>query len=205
MTVYFNGLMLGLSLIMALGPQNVFLIRQGALQSHVALSVLICFGCDCILACASVAGLHHLLMLHPTIQVWITWFGVFFLLYYGINALLNGLTNSPTKISMNKPDYSRLQIILLALGFSLLNPHAMIDSLIIIGGGSALYPDHLYAFLFGVITASMVWFIALTFTAYHFASVLTQAAVWKRIELFSGLLMLFLSAKLGFSQLHLKM
>ncbi|MDP1604955.1 MAG: LysE family transporter [Legionella sp.] len=200
MFVYFNGLLLGLSLIMALGPQNVFLIRQGARRKHALLSAVVCFCCDVILVSASVAGLHHALSLHPSLQIWMTWFGVLFLLYYGVVALKKGLSPATAKDVSGEPA-NRLQIILLALGFSLLNPHAIIDSLVIIGSGSSQFPQHQYLFLMGVITSSFLWFASLTFTTQYFASTLTRATVWQRIELGSGFLMLFLCVKLALSQL----
>ena len=200
MLVYFNGLLLGLSLIMALGPQNVFLIRQGAQKKHAVLSAAICFCCDLILVCASVAGLHEVLELHPTLQIWMTWFGVLFLLYYGSLALKKAFateTNQPLTVKKNS---NRLQIILLALGFSLLNPHAIIDCLVIIGGGSAQFPEHQQAFIFGVATSSLIWFSSLTFTTHYFSDLLTRASVWRRVEFCSGMLMVFLSIKLATSQ-----
>lgn len=201
MLVYLNGLMLGLSLIMALGPQNVFLIRQGALRNHPILSALICFCCDIILVCASVAGLHEILKLHPTFHVWMTWFGVGFLLYYGAKALKQALRKHSGHTISEQKSANRLQIVMLALGFSLLNPHAIIDSLVIIGSGSSQFPDHPLAFLFGVLTSSLLWFTSLTFTTHYFSNILARVAVWRRIEFSSGLLMVFLSAKLASTQL----
>ncbi|KTD20863.1 LysE family transporter [Legionella lansingensis] len=201
MMVYLNGLMLGLSLITALGPQNVFLIRQGALRRHAALSAAICFFCDVILITASIAGLHHVLELHPAFQVWITWFGVGFLFYYGAKALKHALSISTTRHTNVQDATNRWQIIMLALGFSLLNPHAIIDSLVIIGGGSSQFPGHQQAFLLGVLTSSLFWFFSLTFTTRYFSEVLSRATVWRRIEIASGILMVFLSAKLALSQL----
>ena len=196
MFVYVNGLLLGLSLITALGPQNVFLIRQGARRRHAALSALICFVCDIILVCASVMGLRQVLEYHPSIQIWLTWFGAAFLLFYGLRALKAALTPIAETSQEEKKSTSRLQIILLALSFSLLNPHAIIDSLVIIGSGSSQFPDNHQAFIFGVATASFLWFCSLTLTTHYFADVLSRATVWRRIEFFSGLLMLGLSVKL---------
>lgn len=197
MFVYFNGLMLGLSLVAALGPQNIFLIRQSASRKHVFLSAMVCFFCDIILVCASVSGLHHMLETHPSLQIWLVGFGVVFLLYYGINALRQSFkTKSPKEIN-EKESSSRLQIVILALGFSLLNPHAIIDSLVIIGSGSSQFPDNSQAFLLGVITSSFLWLSSLTFTTHYFADVLSRVTVWRRIEFFSGLLMVFLSLKLA--------
>ncbi|MDX1836135.1 amino acid transporter [Legionella taurinensis] len=201
MLVYFNGLVLGLSLIMALGPQNVFLIRQGAQRRHAVLSALVCFCCDLILVCGSVAGLYHVLELHPQLKVGMTWFGVAFLMYYGSQALKNAFQSpSATSELPEKQGSNRLQIILLALGFSLLNPHAIIDSLVIIGTNSAQFPEHQKAFILGVATSSLLWFSSLTFTTHYFSDVLSRTAVWRRVELCSGLLMICLSLKLAASQ-----
>lgn len=202
MLVYFNGLVLGLSLIMALGPQNVFLIRQGALRKHAVLSALICFSCDLILICGSVVGLYQMLELHPSLKDWMTWFGVVFLLYYGSRALKRALQAKSTEPHSAQQSSNRLQIILLALGFSLLNPHAIIDALVIIGSNSAQFPEHQKEFVLGVATSSLLWFSSLTLTTHYFSNVLTRAAVWRRVELCSGLLMIGLSIRLVGSQFH---
>lgn len=199
MFVYFNGLLLGLSLITALGPQNVFLIRQGTLKKHAFLSASICFICDFILIWASIAGLHRVLALHPALQEWLTWFGVAFLIWYGVRLIKQALAKKEK--SQVKEAHNRLQIICLSLGFSLLNPHAIIDSLVIIGSGSQQFVGHHQAFLFGVVSASFLWFSSLTFTTRYFSNVLSKATIWRRLEVSSGLLMLLLSVKLAFSQL----
>lgn len=196
MLVYLNGLLLGLSLIMALGPQNIFLIRQGALRKHVVLSAVTCFFCDVILVITSVAGLHHTLEVHPGLQTWVSGFGFVFLMFYGIRSIHQGLRTSENKAASIETPQSRKQILMLSLGFSLLNPHAIIDSLVLIGGGSTQYPEHQQAFLSGVITSSFIWFTILSLTAYYFSESLTRESVWKRVELTSGLLMVYLGIKL---------
>ncbi|HEL9696451.1 TPA: amino acid transporter [Legionella pneumophila] len=201
MLIYFNGLLLGLSLIMALGPQNVFLIRQGARKNHAALSAVICFFCDVILVCGSVAGLHQLLLAHPNLQIWMVWLGSAFLIYYAIKNLKSALSkNKQTVVETHQP-HTRMQVILFALGFSLLNPHAIIDTLVIVGSGSSQYPDHKLAFLAGVISASMIWFSSLTMTTRYFSNLLTQNKVWQKIELLSGILMAYIAMKLITSSL----
>ncbi|HHF7366316.1 TPA: LysE family transporter [Legionella bozemanae] len=197
MFVYLNGLFLGLSLIIALGPQNVFLIKQGAQKNHAILSAVICFICDFILICSSIAGLHELLQLRPVLQIWMMVLGTLFLLFYSAKALTNAFSKQSEDAENAHPPRNRTQIILLALGFSILNPHAIIDSLVIIGGGSSGYPDKEHIFLLGVLTSSFIWFSSLTFTARYFSDVLTKANVWKGIELISGLLMAFIGIKIG--------
>ena len=181
---------------MALGPQNIFLIRQGALRRHVVLSTLTCFISDAILITASVAGLHHLLELHPAWQAWISALGFLFLMFYGLRSMYYALT---VATDLEKKEHSvqgRKQIILLSLGFSLLNPHAIVDSLVLIGGGSTRYPGHQSAFLSGVLTSSLIWFTMLTLTAYYFSEAIRQKHVWKRMEFISGVLMIYLGFKL---------
>ena len=124
MPIYLNGLLLGLSLITALGPQNLFLIRQGALRKHAVLSAITCFFCDAILIIASVVGLRHLLETHSAFRIGMTWFGALFLLYYGINALKQAFGKQSPQVSQQQHRSSRWQIIMLALGFSLLGKSA---------------------------------------------------------------------------------
>lgn len=198
MPIYLKGLVLGLSLIITLGPQNLFLIKQGARGHHAGLSALVCFICDIILAGASVAGLHELLLYHPTLKTTLIWLGSAFLLYYATKAFLSALSSNE-KENSNTPipnPHTRVQIILLALGFSLLNPHAIIDTLVIIGSNSSQFPEHELTFLSGVITSSILWFTSLTFTTKYMSKVLTKNTVWKTIELLSGMLMTYIGINL---------
>lgn len=204
MSVYFNGLLLGLSLITALGPQNIFLIRQGASRNYTALSALSCFTCDLVLIVASTMGLQRVLEVYPSFQVAVTWFGVIFLLSYGLKGLYHALLKNQHSENKINTGRTKFQIIMLSLGFSLLNPHAIIDSLIIIGGGSSQYPGHQQAFVLGVITSSLFWFSLIASVTYYFSSALSQAVIWKKIELFSGILMLFLGLKLAYNQFLLQ-
>ena len=192
--------MLGFSLIMALGPQNIFLIRQGAMRNHAALSAITCFICDMVLITASVVGLQDVLESHARLRVWMTWFGAAFLMYYGVRAFIHVFRTSLQKTEVAQHRTTRWQIIILALGFSLLNPHAIIDSLVLIGGGSVQFPGHVHVFLLGVISSSLIWFGVLTFTAYYFANVLALPKVWRRVEFIGAVLMVFLSLKLAFNQ-----
>lgn len=182
---------------MALGPQNIFLIKQGARRNHAALSAAICFICDIILVLASVAGLHQLLLSHPTLQVWMIWLGSAFLLYYAGKTLHSAFSSKKEIPDKTPQPHNRIQIVLFALGFSLLNPHAIIDTLVIIGSGSSQFPDHEMAFLSGVITASLLWFSSLTITTRYFSNVLTKETVWQIVELCSGLVMAFIGIKLA--------
>lgn len=196
MFIFLNGLLLGLSLIMALGPQNIFLIKQGTQKNHAGLSATICFICDVILVCGSVIGLHQILLNNPALQIWMIYLGSAFLFYYAYKNVRSALSRQNKKNQDPAQAHSRSQIILFALGFSLLNPHAIIDTVVIVGSGSSQFPDNQMAFLTGVICASLIWFCSLTFTTKYFADVLSKVRIWQSIELFSGLLMIYIGCKL---------
>lgn len=197
MAIYFNGLLLGLSLIMALGPQNIFLIRQGVLRQHVTLSVITCFVCDATLVTASVLGLQEILQIHPQLRLWLIRFGVVFLVYYGLSALKRGYELSSQIQIKEQQSTKRWQIILLALGFSVLNPHAIIDSLVLIGGSSSQFLGHEHQFLLGVLSSCLLWFTGLTAVAYSFSEILTRKNTWRGIEFTAGLIMIYLGIKLA--------
>lgn len=199
MIIYLNGLFLGLSLVTALGPQNVFLIKQGVKKNHPALSAAICFICDIILVCASVAGLNRLLLSHPQLQLVMIWLGSTFLFYYATKALISAFSKKAEDKNNTPQTHNRLQIIVFALGFSLLNPHAIIDTLVIIGSGSSQFPDHPIEFVLGILTSSFLWFCSLTMTTRYFSDVLNKGTVWRSIELVSGFIMLFIGFKLALS------
>lgn len=126
-----------------------------------------------------------------------------FFTFYAAKALTNAFSKPENNAESVLQPRTRSQIVLLALGFSILNPHAIIDSLVIIGGGSSGYPNQEHIFLLGVLTSSFIWFSSLTFTARYFSDVLTKANVWKGIELVSGVLMAFIGIKLGTDCLRL--
>lgn len=198
MKVYFSGMLLGFSMIMALGPQNIFLIRQGALKKYALLSAVICFLSDALLMASSVTGLHQVLEKKPYYVQWLVYFGTFFLLFYGIKSLKNAFnTTVRVQVQNDKQAHSKAQIIALALGFSLLNPHAIIDALVLIGGGSAQFPDQSGVFLFGVLSSSLIWFTMLTFAAYSFSERLAEPKVWRRVECLSGVIMIYLAYQLA--------
>ena len=200
MPIYLNGLLLGFSLITTLGPQNIFLIRQGAMRQHAALSAMVCFVSDFILITASVVGLQDVLAAHAYLRKGLTWFGVVFLMYYGLHALKQAFSKTTPAGLQERRRVTRWQIIVLALGFSLLNPHAIIDSLVLIGGGSAQFPGQEHLFLMGVLSSNLLWFVSLTLTAHYFSNVIARPSVWRRVECCGGVLMLGLSIKLMLSQ-----
>lgn len=196
MHYFLMGLAIGLSLIISLGPQNLFLIQQGVKKEYHWFVASLCLFCDILLITGSVMGLNHLVSRFSWLKTILLIAGVAFLVYYGLYSLRQAF--KPKSVS-SKPAKAnkRLKIILVTLSFSLLNPQAIIDTVIMIGGSaSQLEFGAQYPFMMGVIASSCLWFYSLTFTASRFSRILAQQKVFQGLQFCSGLLMLACSFKL---------
>lgn len=197
MSDFISGFILGISLIIAIGPQNIFIIQQAVKREHALLSATLCFVCDCILITASVLGATHLLTAHPDLKLALLILGVAFLIGYGFKSISDSGKQTTVDINARQHYSSRFKIILFALSFSLLNPQAIIDSAIMVGGAaSQLSPEHQTGFLIGTLSASFFWFYSLNYTAGRFANVLAQPKIFAKLQLVSGILMLLCALRL---------
>ena len=165
-----EGIALGASLIIAIGPQNAFVIQQGILRQHVFLAAFVCTFVDVVLIIVGAAGFGTLIAIIPSLKTYFLWGGILFLMGYGTLSLISSFKHPSDDDSLgkNKSGYStnRKSIIITAAGFSLLNPHVYLDTVILLGGLAAQYeiPERNY-FAFGAIMASLVWFYGIGYGA----------------------------------------
>lgn len=164
-----EGFALCLSLILALGPQNTYVLRQGALGRHVLTVIIVCSVCDIILIVMGAFGLAHYIGSVPWLRTVLIWGGVLFIGSYAIKswrrAIMGGYLEA---LETGGADVaSRKKVILSAMGFSLLNPHAILDTVVLIGGMAVRYEslEEKFAFAVGASLASIIWFIALGYCA----------------------------------------
>ncbi|MCA9333811.1 LysE family transporter, partial [Candidatus Saccharibacteria bacterium] len=181
------GLSLGFSLIIALGPQNVFLIRQAMIRRHTLIALGLCCLSDTILIVSSGTGLGVAGEALPLVKLVMTLFGLLFLLYYGASSLYSAYARITSLQAMwEEPEWRTngpLVVALMALSFSLLNPQAIIDSFILIGGSAVqFHADTRALFLLGALLASYTWFCGLTFVASNCHSVLRNPKMWVALE-----------------------
>lgn len=197
MMSFITGLTVGLSLIMVIGTQNVYLIKQGALRRHSLLCAFICSFCDALLILLGVIGAHQLTKQLPVLNKFLLVVGFIFLVVYGSLSLYRGIKGKlPTKFDGESQSgrVNTWKIVAIALGFSLLNPHAFIDAFVILGGmASNLQPLPRWEFAIGAVSASFIWFFALTFTAMYASAILRRQRVWQCLEIFSGVLMIYIA------------
>jgi L-lysine exporter family protein LysE/ArgO len=185
------GLVLSLSLIMAIGPQNAHVLRMGLQRQHVWLTIAICVVTDVSLIALGVLGLAQLGGLSDKLQGALIGAGVLFLAVYGWQAFLRfrhpragGLTASGAPQALT----SR-QAVLQALAFSWLNPHAWLDTAVLIGTASLAYGQGSTVFGLGAATGSLLWFVGLGVAMFWLGRRLNSVAVWRALDGLVALMM----------------
>jgi L-lysine exporter family protein LysE/ArgO len=190
------GFLLGGSLIVAIGAQNAFVIRQGVLKSHVFWVCAFCSSCDAALIWAGVFGLGALIKALPMFVPIMTYGGAAFLVWYGIKAFLRVV--HPTGMGAAAEQTGTLNAALLACAaFTLLNPHVYLDTVILVGSIANARPQgEQMPFATGATLASLVWFFALGYGAKALGPWLGRPRVWRVIDFCIAAIMLLLALKL---------
>lgn len=190
------GFLLGGSLIVAIGAQNAFVMRQGVLKAHIFWVCLFCSLCDAVLIWAGVFGLGVLIKAVPPLIPVMTYGGAAFLIWYGVKAFLRGL--HPTGMGANSETVGSLTSALLSCAaFTLLNPHVYLDTVILVGSIANARPDgEQVSFATGAALASFFWFFVLGYGAKALGPWLGQPRVWRVIDFCIAAVMLLLACKL---------
>lgn len=194
---YITGFTLGFSLIMVIGTQNIYIIKQGILRQNSYYCALICGVCDSLLIALGVAGTGELTERLPLLNTVLLILGIVFLVVYGglsIKRAFVGRTSMDNNTNIQVRPETRLKTFLIALGFSLLNPHAFIDAFVILGGVANHLPlGTRWQFALGAITASFTWFFVLVTVAVYFSPLLQKKKTWQWMEFMSGAIMLYIA------------
>jgi len=206
------GLGLGLSLIVAIGAQNVFVLRQGIRRVHVLAVVIICALSDAALIAAGVAGLGFVLSAAPWLVVVARWAGALFLLSYGILAARRawrggeeltaegadpGSPESPASGDATTLTRTRLApVVLTTLALTWLNPHVYLDTVLMLGSIAATHGDQRWLFAGGAIAASLLWFTALGFGARYLGRWLRTPRSWRILDAVIAVIMISIAISL---------
>lgn len=204
---YLQGLAIGLGLIMAIGAQNVFIIKQGLSKGNVYTAAVTSATCDAILIFIGIYGLSSLSQKLPAIETTALYLGIGFLFFYGISLCYNALRANPqgwAQVESAQPKLvakitrSKFHTFTTALAFSLLNPHVYLDTLIILGGIGAEKKGDFDQIFFGLggASASYLWFFATGYLAAKLEPVLRSERCIRAIDMIIGLVVIALSAGL---------
>jgi L-lysine exporter family protein LysE/ArgO len=181
---FISGFLISISLILALGPQNVFVMRQGLLRSHVFAACLVCSISDALLIGAGVLGVGLFLSEMDGLIIWMSIGASIFLILYGCLRIKSALNPKGLEVSDDESQ-DLWPTILAGLAFTYLNPHVYVDTLFLIGGASSNYTgDDKLMFGIGAVTASFVFFFSLGYGAKRLSPILNNPESWKIIDLF---------------------
>ncbi len=195
--VFAQGLFLGLGLIVAIGAQNAFVLRQGLRREHVGSVVAFCAVADALLITAGVFGMAQALGDRPMLARGLALGGAAFLALYGWRALQRARQISALDVTASGQTLSRVAALAQAAAFTLLNPHVYLDTVLLVGSIGAQQPAPLQAwFAAGACTASLLWFSALGFGARWLAPWFARPRAWQVLDGLIGLTMWLLSALL---------
>ena len=195
--VFIQGLALSLGLIVAIGAQNAFVLRQGLRREHVGTVVLFCAVADGALIAAGVLGMAQALAGRPGLARALALAGAVFLAVYGVQALRRARTPQQLRAAEGNAVLGRGAAVAQAAAFTLLNPHVYLDTVLLVGSIGAQQPGALRGwFVAGASTASMLWFGLLGYGARWLAPWFARPRAWQMLDGLVGLTMMMLAALL---------
>lgn len=178
-----TGFLSGAGLIVAIGAQNAFVLRQGLQRQHVGLVVLVCALSDIALILCGVAGMGALVLQWPQLLQALRWGGALFLACYGWLALQGAWRAGSALQASNTQAHSWQRVLLTCLAFTFLNPHVYLDTMVLLGSLSTRYPNPAqWAFAVGACLASVCWFCALGFGARWVQPLFRKPLAWRVLD-----------------------
>jgi L-lysine exporter family protein LysE/ArgO len=199
LTAFFPGFALSISLILVIGAQNAFVLRQGLRRSHVGPVVLVCCLSEGILIFAGVAGFGAVAERAPFALELMRWGGVAFLTVYGLRSLRDAWTNTEALATTGGGEQSLRAALVTVLLFTWANPHVYLDTVGLIGAVAATYGEGRWAFGAGALAASCLFFLVLGYGARVLAPVFARPSAWRVLDGIVGVTMLGLALKLALS------
>ncbi|WP_066801655.1 LysE/ArgO family amino acid transporter [Moraxella oblonga] len=190
-TTILHGFWVSFGLIVAIGAQNAYVLKQGLLKQHIFWVCLVCFLCDFTLLSLGVLGFGSLIDKNTTFKITLAIFGAMFLFWYGYRAFRSSyLGNSQLSLDDNHTKQTLKKTIATTLALTLLNPHVYLDTLVLVGTiASPLTFAQKPLFLMGAVSASAMWFFGLGYGARLLIPYFQKAKTWQILDAFIGIIM----------------
>ena len=190
------GFFTGLSLIVAIGAQNAFVIRQGLLRSHVLLVVIVCSVSDALLIVLGTGGLGKVVQSNPDLLTFIRWFGVVYLTWFGIKSLRSAFKENQL-LATGQAEISWKRILTTVLALTYLNPHVYLDTVIFVGSIANQFDGDKWFFALGASLASVVWFSTIGFGARAASHLMSKPIFWRILDISIALIMFSIALTLA--------
>ena len=185
---FIQGFIIGSSLIIAIGPQNLYVINQGLKKNFIFIVVLICSLSDSLLIVCGIYLSNNILSLNPSVITIMKLVGGIWLILYGINKIKNSRNHVINNKEFNETSF--IKVVMTTLAITYVNPHVYLDTVILLGSISVNFDSKLY-FGLGAIFASFVFFFSLGYFSNFLSQYIKSQKVWFYIDNVMGLLMLF--------------
>lgn len=199
-TAFSHGAVLSASLIVTIGAQNAFVLRQGIMRSHVGKIVALCSLSDFVLIAAGVGGASTLAARYPRFVEFVLYAGLAYLAWFGIGALSRALRPGHAVMEVQSDGagpngQSAWAAVLTTLALTWLNPHVYLDAMLLVGTAGAREPENArVAFALGAMAASLVWFVSIGYGARFLAPLFRKASAWRLLDGATGGMVLLVAA-----------
>ncbi|WP_308495945.1 LysE/ArgO family amino acid transporter [Kocuria sp. cx-455] len=195
-SVFIPGMLTGLALIVAIGAQNAFVLRQGIRRQHVWAVVLLCIASDVFLISAGTVGIGFLIERVPWLLEIFRWGGVIYLVGFAIQSFRSAMKPQGLQAA-GEGSGSRASVVLTTLALTWLNPHVYLDTVIMLGNLANQQGEQRWVFAIGAMLGSVIWFIALGTGAKALSRVLNTPLTWRIVDVFVGVVMLVIALMLA--------
>jgi L-lysine exporter family protein LysE/ArgO len=189
MDVALAGFLTGLSLIVAIGAQNAYVLRLGLARNHVGVAVAICAGADALLIAIGVGGLGAIVQAHGDVLTAIALVGGAYLLWFSFRSFRSALHPEVLLPSQQEPQ-AVAAVAVAVLGLTFLNPHVYLDTILLVGTIGASFGADRWWFALGAAIASVVWFSGLGFGAQLLSPLMARPVTWRVLDAAIGVVML---------------
>ena len=186
---YLQGFAIGLSLIVAIGAQNAFVLKQGLKKQAVFWVCFVCALSDSILVVLGITGFATVIQLYPELVGFAKWAGAVFLLWYGLQHAIQAFKSNQSLHAGSQNEIQLSKIIIVCLALTWLNPHVYLDTVVLIGSISTQFEQTKLYFALGVITASWFFFFSLGYGARVLITVFANPQAWKVLDVVIALIM----------------
>ena len=195
MHIVVAGFLTGLSLIVAIGAQNAFVLRLGLIRSHVGVAVAICAISDALLIVVGTAGMGAIVQSHKSLLKAVSWIGAAYLLYFAFSAAKR-IFKTESLHASEQTAMSKKSVILSVIGFTWLNPHVYLDTVLLVGSIGSQFGNQRWFFALGAATASLLWFTGLGYGSKAAARVMARPITWRILDIFIAIVMTTISISL---------
>jgi L-lysine exporter family protein LysE/ArgO len=200
----FEGFLMGAGLIIAIGAQNAFVLKQGIKGEHRSAIALICALSDAILIAMGIAGMGYIFSSHPLVTKAVSLAGAVYLSWFSFRCFRSAVRGESMEINGEVNSALSLKTaVITTLALTYLNPHVYLDTVVMLGGFGAARPPEIRPFFgLGAIAASFTWFFSLAWSGKIIAPLFKKQAAWRILDTAIGFVMIYITVKLIFFSLN---